>query len=358
MSKILSYDNKIYYVKNDSLIQYVSINFNYGSINDKIGGEAHLLEHIVGTYLSQIIKKNNVVCNWDAFTNYQNTCFTFNFLKNEYNKFEQIIVPAIFSLNKVIIDDILKNEINVVKEEIGHYKTQYFNKLLEKSMKHYFNAIKFNELGNAVSLSKINADDLFELYLNYYKDDNCEIAYYGPIRPMRAKYLVKNLNTNDILSAITFSELFKNYDSYVCSCSPCKNNLCIMCSYVFNDSNRYSFFKKMVFDYYMSSEYSFLWDSLRVNKGLVYNFGGGYLQFLNKAMIILYVETKKDNKNTIINLLQEIMKNFQLNNNIIKKDINKIIFNSLYLINELNITQTMIKDINLLIYLDGFLKEI
>ena len=242
MSKILSYDNKIYYVKNDSLIQYVSINFNYGSINDKIGGEAHLLEHIVGTYLSQIIKKNNVVCNWDAFTNYQNTCFTFNFLKNEYNKFEQIIVPAIFSLNKVIIDDILKNEINVVKEEIGHYKTQYFNKLLEKSMKHYFNAIKFNELGNAVSLSKINADDLFELYLNYYKDDNCEIAYYGPIRPMRAKYLVKNLNTNDILSAITFSELFKNYDSYVCSCSPCKNNLCIMCSYVFNDSNRYSFF--------------------------------------------------------------------------------------------------------------------
>ena len=357
MSKILSYDNKIYYVKNDSLIQYVSINFNYGSINDKIGGEAHLLEHIVGTYLSQIIK-NNVVCNWDAFTNYQNTCFTFNFLKNEYNKFEQIIVPAIFSLNKVIIDDILKNEINVVKEEIGHYKTQYFNKLLEKSMKHYFNAIKFNELGNAVSLSKINADDLFELYLNYYKDDNCEIAYYGPIRPMRAKYLVKNLNTNDILSAITFSELFKNYDSYVCSCSPCKNNLCIMCSYVFNGSNRYSFFKKMVFDYYMSSEYSFLWDSLRVNKGLVYNFGGGYLQFLNKAMIILYVETKKDNKNTIINLLQEIMKNFQLNNNIIKKDINKIIFNSLYLINELNITQTMIKDINLLIYLDGFLKEI
>lgn len=279
-------------------------------------------------------------------------------MKNEYNKFEQIIVPAIFSLNKVIIDDILKNEINVVKEEIGHYKTQYFNKLLEKSMKHYFNAIKFNELGNAVSLSKINADDLFELYLNYYKDDNCEIAYYGPIRPMRAKYLVKNLNTNDILSAITFSELFKNYDSYVCSCSPCKNNLCIMCSYVFNDSNRYSFFKKMVFDYYMSSEYSFLWDSLRVNKGLVYNFGGGYLQFLNKAMIILYVETKKDNKNTIINLLQEIMKNFQLNNNIIKKDINKIIFNSLYLINELNITQTMIKDINLLIYLDGFLKEI
>lgn len=57
MSKILSYDNKIYYVKNDSLIQYVSINFNYGSINDKIGGEAHLFEHIVGTYLSQIIKK-------------------------------------------------------------------------------------------------------------------------------------------------------------------------------------------------------------------------------------------------------------------------------------------------------------
>ena len=279
-------------------------------------------------------------------------------MKTQNKKIEQIIVPTIFSLNEDIIENILKNEINVVKEEIELYKTQYFNKLLEKCMKHYFNEIKFNELGNIASLSKINTNDLFELYQNYYKYDNCKIAYFGPIRPENAKLLIKNLNTKDILSVVNFSKIFKNYDSFVCSCSPSKNNLCIMCSYLFDDTNSYDFLKKMVFDYYMSSENSFLWNCLRVKKGLVYNFGGGYIQFLNKAMIILYVETKKDNKDAVINFLHEIMKDFQLDNNIIKKDINKIIFNSLYLINELKITQTMIRGINLLIYLENFLKEI
>ncbi len=357
MNKVFKNNNEYYYIQKDSFIQYVSINFKFGSINDRIGGEAHLLEHIVGTYISQIIKNNGIVCQWDAFTNYQNTCFTFSFFKNEYANFKNKIIPALFSLTINDIRNILKKEIDIVKEEIEYYKTQYFSKLLELCMKHFFKEIKFDELGTSISLSKIDENILYKLYKENYKYDNCVIAWYGSEKSQTAKVLNKEIKVDKILSNVDFSKILEYNKKFVETCSSSRNNISVMCAYSVSNSYEYSFFIKMILDYYLSSENSFLWDSLRVNKGLVYNFGGGYIQFGNKAIIVLYVETQKRNKDSIINLINKNIKNFKITDKIIKKNFDNILFNSVYLLNEAQITQTMIKNIDLLFLMNTYLEK-
>lgn len=357
MNKILVSNNECYMINSNSLMQYITIKLNFGSICDEFGGEAHLLEHIVVTCLYSIIEKNEIVCRLDAFTNYHSTCFTFSFLKSEHQKIKRFLIPSIFSLTKKQIEKHFYSEINVVKQEYEYYKKQNFDKLLERSIKHFFKEIKHDELGTANSLLKLNPEFLYALYVNYYKPDNSNVFYYGTFDSGNAKRIDKNSNFRESLSKINFKEVFKIKDNFVCDCFSSKNNISIMSCFLIKNIQEYSSFIKLVVDYYFSSTDSVLFANFR-EKGLVYNFGGGYVHVVkNKALIVVYVETSKKNKELVVNMINEYIANLNLTSDLILKDLKKIVFNSTYLMNDFQITQTMAKDMDLLVCLNNFLSD-
>ena len=98
---------------------------------------------------------------------------------------------------------------------------------------------------------------------------------------------------------------------------------------------------KLILDYYYGSENSFLWSELRQKKGYIYNFISGCTKFSDSLLVINYVETSKTLKNEVINEIYKNLANPSFSYNKIIKDIDKIIFYSLDLLDESKITQNM-----------------
>ena len=332
----LNFDgDKIFCKKSNSLIKYVSIKVNLGSLNDKIGGETHFLEHIMGTYISNIIDKNEILCTWDAYTNYFSTVFTFKLLKKDFSKFNQIILPKFFSLSENDINSIIVNERKIIKEEIKYYKSNYSNALLEKSLKHFFKEIKFDELGTIRSLESINAKVLFDIYKKYYNIKNCKLILSEDYSK-RTKCQEVNVD----LKQMDFSILNQTPRPFCCTYDINKDQIGFMISFKLANLPNAGVYK-LILDYYYGSENSFLWSELRQKKGYIYNFISGCTKFGDSLLVINYVETSKTVKNEVINEIYKNLANPNFSYDKIIKDIDKIIFYSLDLLDESKITQNM-----------------
>lgn len=152
-------------------------------------GIAHFLEHLLFKMpdgSDAFFKLNSLGVNSNAFTSFDKTVYLINGTENIAESLEYLLD---FVQTPYFTDQTIKNERDIIKEEIKMYlddvNSKLYNKLLTNTYKN--NYLKEGVLGSVESINKIAKNDLYTAYDTFYHPANMSLIITGNFE--KEKYL-------------------------------------------------------------------------------------------------------------------------------------------------------------------------
>ena len=230
LKEVIYYDKcdnglEIYMWTNDKVNNYyATLNVKYGSCDTKFkikdkeykvsNGIAHFLEHINfhesdGTSAEQYFNKSGTGTN--AFTTFDYTAYEIFGAHDILGDVEHLLD---FVQDKVIDDDIIEKERNIIIEEAKMGKNNPGQRLFYESNKAVYNVNnKRNEIvGSIKDIKAISKQELDLVYDNFYRPDNMFIVITGNFNPYELSTMIKENQSKKKYKDVSVKKIYDKED--------------------------------------------------------------------------------------------------------------------------------------------------
>ena len=216
---------EIYMWTNDKVNNYyATLNVRYGScdtrfkVNSKeykvTNGIAHFLEHINfhesdGTSAEEYFNKSGAASN--AFTTFEYTAYEVFGAHDILGDVKHLLD---FVQDKVIEDDIIENERNIIVEEAKMGKNNPGQRLFYETNKALYNVNnKRNEIvGSVKDIKSISKQELSTVYDTFYRPDNMFIVITGNFNPYEVATMIKENQSKKKYKDIIVKKIYDKED--------------------------------------------------------------------------------------------------------------------------------------------------
>ena len=189
---------------------YATLNVKYGSCDTKFkikdkeykvsNGVAHFLEHINfhesdGTTADEYFNKSGSGVN--AFTTFEYTAYE---IFGSHDLLGDVKHLLDFVMDKVVDDDIIENERNIIVEEAKMGKNSPGHRLFYESNKALYNVNnKRNEIvGSVKDIKNLTKQEIENDYDSFYRPDNMFIVVTGNFNPYEVATMIKESQSKNI----------------------------------------------------------------------------------------------------------------------------------------------------------------
>ena len=343
---ILKNNLKLIYNHTESELTSICISIDAGAgVETEKYGIAHATEHMVykGTKNRTEKEINEELSNLfgfnNAMTNFPYVIYYGTLLEEDLKKGVDLLSDIV--INPSFSDNGFKEEMDVIKEELKEWDEELEQYCEDKLFLNCFNnrRIKYPIIGAEESLDSITLNDIKKFYSEYYFPENTSVVIissvsFDKVKDIVCKYFEKwnlsydkkdhrnRLNNKNIKYEIPKIEIFNDKRDRIKTCK-----IEIVCP--IDKLNEKEMKALRIFNQYFGEGVnSILYDTLRTNKGLVYDV---ITKIAHENYIKLYkitFSTAKENVKKTISLIKECIGNLELLEQALdKKEIEQLIKN-------------------------------
>lgn len=203
---------------------YATLNVKYGSCDTKFkikdkeykvsNGVAHFLEHINfhesdGTTADEYFNKSGSGVN--AFTTFEYTAYE---IFGSHDLLGDVKHLLDFVMDKVVDDDIIENERNIIVEEAKMGKNSPGHRLFYESNKALYNVNnKRNEIvGSVKDIKNLTKQEIENVYDSFYRPDNMFIVVTGNFNPYEVATMIKESQSKNKYKELKVKKIYEKED--------------------------------------------------------------------------------------------------------------------------------------------------
>lgn len=283
-------------------------------------GLAHFIEHLM--FKSTDTRSTNEInqeldflgCSSNAFTTYDNTCFFFKSIKENFEK--ALTVFADMLQNGIYKKEEVDLERDVVLQEINMYKDDSEDVSINATMADFYNGtcLAHPISGSEEIVKNSSIDKLKQFKQKHYTSDNIIISVVGDItfdemETLVKKYFPKYFEGKATAKQYATNQLELNVKDKFCIVN--KDDTQVRWRAIIKGENIYSseLYKQAVYTIILGGGLtSRLFVKIREELGLAYNTYAESFTNNNAGALILYLGTTNENLETAITLVKNILK--------------------------------------------------